>query len=81
MVLKFNKDKAANVLYLSFLGLVFVGKFFQIAFPFYPALACAFAAICLGDNNFRVGTCLMLVPNIRVFDGLQISFIINVKLY
>ena len=77
MVLKFNKDKAANVLYLSFLGLVFVGKFFQIAFPFYPALACAFAAICLGDNNFRVGASLMLVPNIRMFDGLQISFLVN----
>ena len=79
MVLKFNKDKAANVLLIAFLVLIFFGKILGIGLVlFYPAIICAFVAICLGDNNFRVGTCLMLVPNIRVFDGLQISFIINV---
>ncbi|MBQ2473886.1 MAG: hypothetical protein II513_00895, partial [Ruminococcus sp.] len=77
MIFKFNKDNLANALLFIFLSLVFVAKVLNVNFLLYPAIIAVAASLCLGNNSFRVGACLLLVPNIRLLDSLNISFGIN----
>lgn len=78
-MLKFHKSRAANFMIIAFVLLILVGKLFQIRFVFYLALASAFAGMTLGDDNYRVGFCLMLVPNVRIFDGaLSQTYFVNI---
>ena len=78
-MLKFNKAKAAEILFIAFIVFVFIGKLLHIKFLFYAALVSAFAGMTFGDDNYRVGFCLMLVPNIRVFDAeLSQTYFVNI---
>ncbi len=77
MTLMINKNKWANRLLAIFLALVVLAKVLHILPFIYLGIVIAAAAICLGDDNFRVGTCLLLVPNIRMFDGTTVSFFVN----
>lgn len=77
MILKFNKDNLAHALMFVFLSLVFVGTALKITVLLYPAVIAAAASLCLGNHTFRVGFCMLLVPNIRLLDSLNITFGIN----
>ena len=78
--LKLNLSKFAGVLFIAFLVTIFVAKMFQILVLMYAGILCAAVGICLADDNQRVGACLLLLPNIRMFDGLSISFLVNILL-
>ena len=80
MKLKLNLSKFAGVLFIAFLVTIFVAKMFQILVLMYAGILCAAVGICLADDNQRVGACLLLLPNIRMFDGLSISFLVNILL-
>ena len=79
MKLKLNLSKFAGVLFIAFLVTIFVAKMFQILVLMYAGILCAAVGICLADDNQRVGACLLLLPNIRMFDGLSISFLVNIR--
>lgn len=78
-MLKINKAKAAEYLFIAFIILLFAGSFLHINILYFLALFTAFAGMTLGDDNYRVGFCLMLVPNIRVFDhALSQTYFVNI---
>ena len=80
MVLKFNKDRVANILLVIFLVLLSFSKIIMFRPIFYPAALCAVAAICLGNETLRLGISLLLIPNIRIVDTLNFTFMINLLL-
>ena len=80
MTLTLNRAKLAEGLLIAFLAFSFAGLMLQVQMLFYAAVVSAFAGLCLGDNNYRVGLCFMLVPNIRLFDGLSVSYLVAVML-
>lgn len=79
-MVRINTNKLAKYCLIAFWTLVTLTKLFQIAFFFYPAIILGALGIILGDDTYRISFCLMLVPNIRMFDGLRITYIVNVLL-
>ena len=78
--LKINTRQLSRYLLVAFLVLVFLAKTVQIELFLYLSLACGAACLCLSDDSTRIGICLLLLPNIRMFDGLQIKFLVNILL-
>ena len=77
MTIRINKSKLATGMMIAFLVFAFVGKVMRIDFLMIPSFLAAFATMCLGDNNYRVGFTFLLISNIRLFDGLRVSFLVN----
>lgn len=79
-MVKLNTTKLANYCFIAFWSLVVLTKLLQVGLIFYVAIPIGIVGIFLGDDSFRVSFCLMLVPNIRMFDGLGTTFIVNIML-
>ena len=78
--LKINTLQLSRYLFVAFLALIFLAKMVQIELLMYVSIVCGAACLCLSDDSGRVGICLLLLPNIRMFDGLHVKFLVNILL-
>ena len=80
-MIRLNKNKLPTYCFFGFWILVTLAKLLQISFIFYPAIAVGIFGMYLADDSYRTGFSLMLIPNIRMFDGLGNTFFVNIILF
>lgn len=79
-MVKLNLNKIARYCLIAFWIIVVVAKVLKLPFVYYPAIAIGLFGMLVGDDTHRVGFCLMLVPNIRIFDALGFTYAVNVMM-
>ena len=79
-MVKLNLNKIARYCLIAFWVIIVVAKLFRIAEIYYPAILIGLMGLLIGDDTYRVGFCLMLVPNIRIFDALGFTYAVNVMM-
>lgn len=80
-MIRLSKQKIPTYCFIAFWILVTLAKLVQIRFIFYPAIAAGIAGMYFADDSYRTGFSLMLIPNIRMFDGLGNTFFVNIILF
>lgn len=68
-------------LLISFWVLVTFAKLIHQATILFPAILLGMIAMAIASDSLRVGFAMMLVPNIRMFDGLGTTILINIMLF
>ena len=79
-MVKLNLNKIARYCLIAFWVIVIVTKIFRVPVLYYPAILIGLTGLLIGDDTYRVGFCLMLVPNIRIFDTLGFTYAVNVMM-
>ena len=79
-MVKLNLNKIARYCLIAFWVIIVVAKLFRIAEIYYPAILIGLMGLLIGDDTYRVGFCLMLVPNIRIFDALGFTYAVNIMM-
>lgn len=80
-MIRLSKNKIPTYCFIGFWVLVTLAKLVQIRFIFYPAIAVGILGMYFADDSYRTGFSLMLIPNIRMFDGLGNTFFVNIILF
>ena len=79
-MVKLNINKIARYCLIAFWVLVVVVKAVRIPAFYYPAILIGLMGLLIGDDTYRIGFCLMLVPNIRMFDTLGFTYAVNIMM-
>lgn len=66
---------------IAFWAIVLFAKLIHNALFLFPAIFIGIIGMAYGNDSLRVGFSLMLVPNIRMFDGVGTTFLVNIMLF
>lgn len=75
-----NRKSLTQVLFISFFVFVTMGVFLSFRPLYIIAILTAITGMSLGDNSYRIAFSLSLVPLVRIFDGFQITFLVNLMI-
>ncbi len=68
-------------LFISFWVLVSFAKLIQQPTILYPTIFLGMITMAIASDSLRIGFALMLVPNIRMFDGLGTTMFVNILMF
>lgn len=80
-MIRLKRENLSFYLLVTFWTLVSLAKLIQNPFVMYAAILVAVFVMYTATDSQRVGFALMLVPNIRMFDGLGTTILINILLF